>query len=50
VELVRKIALPDVDASVVTDLPIWVHLAYLTTMTAVGLLLSSRLLERRLKP
>jgi lipooligosaccharide transport system permease protein len=50
VELVRKIALPDVDASVVTDLPIWVHLVYLTTMTAVGLLLSSRLLERRLKP
>jgi lipooligosaccharide transport system permease protein len=50
VELVRKVALPDVDASVVTDLPIWVHLAYLTAMTTVGLVLSSRLLERRLKP
>lgn len=50
VELVRKIALPEVDASVVTSLPIWVHLAYLAVMTALGLILSSRFLTRRLKP
>ncbi|HSO49737.1 MAG TPA: ABC transporter permease [Acidimicrobiia bacterium] len=50
VELVRKIALPDVDSSVVTSLPIWVHIAYLLVMTAIGLVLASRFLERRLKP
>jgi lipooligosaccharide transport system permease protein len=50
VELVRKIALPDVDSSVVTSLPIWVHVAYLLLMTAIGLVLASRFLERRLKP
>jgi lipooligosaccharide transport system permease protein len=50
VELVRKIALPDVDSSVATSLPIWVHVAYLLVMTAIGLVLASRFLERRLKP
>jgi hypothetical protein len=50
VELVRKIALPEVDSSVVTSLPIWVHVAYLLLMTAIGLVLASRFLERRLKP
>jgi lipooligosaccharide transport system permease protein len=50
VELVRKIALPEVDSSVVTSLPIWVHVAYLLVMTAIGLVLASRFLERRLKP
>jgi lipooligosaccharide transport system permease protein len=50
VELVRKIALPDVDSSVVTSLPIWVHLSYLLVMTGAGLVLASRFLERRLKP
>ena len=50
VELVRKVALPDVDSSVVTDLPIWVHVAYLTVMAGIGLVLASRFLERRLKP
>ncbi len=50
VELVRKIALPDVDSSVVTDLPIWVHLAYLLVMTGIGLYLASRFLSKRLKP
>jgi len=50
VELVRKIALPDVDTSVVTSLPAWVHFAYLAAMTAIGLVLSSRFLKRRLMP
>jgi lipooligosaccharide transport system permease protein len=50
VELVRKIALPEVDSSVVTSLPIWVHVAYLLVMTAIGLVLASRFLDRRLKP
>jgi lipooligosaccharide transport system permease protein len=50
VELVRKIALPDVDASVVTALSVWVHLAYLVVMTGLGLFLASRHLRRRLKP
>jgi lipooligosaccharide transport system permease protein len=50
VELVRKIAIPDVDSSVVTAIPTWIHLAYLLTMTAIGLFLASRFLDRRLKP
>jgi lipooligosaccharide transport system permease protein len=50
VELVRKIALPEVDASAVTALPIWAHVAYLVIMTALGLFLASRFLSRRLKP
>ncbi|MGH8871333.1 MAG: ABC transporter permease [Acidimicrobiia bacterium] len=50
VELVRKIALPEIDASVVTDLPIWAHVAYLVVMTALGLFLASRFLARRLMP
>jgi lipooligosaccharide transport system permease protein len=50
VELVRKIALPDVDSSVVTSLPVWVHVVYLVAMTVVGLVLASRYLDRRLKP
>lgn len=50
VELVRKVALPEVDSSVVTSLPIWVHLLYLGAMTALGIVLSSRFLSRRLRP
>lgn len=50
VELVRKVALPDVDSSVVTAIPIWVHIAYLTAMAGIGLFFACRLLERRLKP
>ena len=50
VELVRKIALPGVDHSVVTSLPIWVHICYLVAMTAVGLWLAPKLLDRRLRP
>jgi lipooligosaccharide transport system permease protein len=50
VELVRKIALPDVDASAVTALSVWVHVAYLVVMTGLGLFLASRHLGRRLRP
>jgi lipooligosaccharide transport system permease protein len=50
VELVRKIALPDVDASAVTALSVWAHVAYLVVMTGLGLFLASRHLGRRLRP
>ena len=50
VELVRKVALPGVDESVVTSIPIWVHLLYLTLMTVIGLVLASRWLDKRLRP
>lgn len=50
VELVRKIALPDAGAEIVTTMPIWIHVAYLVVMTAIGLLLSARLLDRRIRP
>lgn len=50
VELVRKIALPEADLSIVTDLSIWVHVAYLVAMTAVGLFLAVKLLDRKLRP
>jgi lipooligosaccharide transport system permease protein len=50
VELVRKVALPGADASVVTAMPMWIHVAYLTAMAAIGLVLSARWLDRRLKP
>ena len=50
VELVRKVSLPDVDASAVTAISVWVHLAYLVAMTGLGLFLASRHLSRRLKP
>jgi lipooligosaccharide transport system permease protein len=50
VELVRKVALPGVDASVVTALPTWVNVVYLVAMAAAGIVLGSRWLDRRLKP
>jgi lipooligosaccharide transport system permease protein len=50
VELVRKIALPGVDESVVTSIPIWVHVAYLSLMTVIGIVLAARFLDRRLRP
>jgi len=50
VELVRKIALPGADASIVTGLPIWVSLLYLLLMTAIGIYLSVRFLDRRIRP
>jgi hypothetical protein len=49
VELVRKIALPGVDGSIVTALPIWVHVAYLVAMAVIGLYLSIRLLDKRIR-
>lgn len=49
VELVRKIALPGVDSSVVTSVPMWVHFAYLITLIVIGLYLSVRLLDKRLR-
>lgn len=49
VELVRKVALPGVDESVITSTPIWVHLAYLVALTAVSLYFAARWLDKRLK-
>jgi len=50
VELVRKIALPTTDSDIVTGVPIWVSLAYLLAMLAIGIFLATRLLDRRLRP
>jgi lipooligosaccharide transport system permease protein len=50
VELVRKIALPGVDGSIVTSLPLWVHLGYLLVMAGAGLYLSIRWLDERIRP
>jgi lipooligosaccharide transport system permease protein len=50
VELVRKVALPGADSTIVTSLPVWVHVAYLTAMAVAGIVLASRWLDRRLRP
>jgi lipooligosaccharide transport system permease protein len=50
VELARKLALPEVGPPVVSSMPIWVHVAYLVAMTAVGWALAIRLLRKRLEP
>lgn len=50
VEAVRKIALPGVDESIVTTLPLWVHITYLLAMAAAGVYLSVRYLDKRLRP
>jgi len=50
VELVRKVALPGADTSIVTSLPAWVSVVYLVAMAAAGIVLGSRWLDRRLKP
>lgn len=50
VEAVRKIALPGVDESIVTSLPLWVHVTYLLVMAAAGVYLSVRYLDKRLRP
>lgn len=47
VELVRKIALPGIDE--ITAIPSWVHLGYLIVMAAVGVYLSIRFLDRRIR-
>ncbi|MEX2133265.1 MAG: ABC transporter permease [Acidimicrobiia bacterium] len=49
VELVRKVALPGADSTVVTSIPVWVHIAYLVVLTAVSLYLASRWLDKRLR-
>ncbi len=49
VELVRKIALPGVDGSIVTAMPMWSHAAYLLAMSAIGVYLSVRLLDKRIR-
>lgn len=50
VELVRKIALPDAGNGIVTDLPMWTHIAYLVVMLGIGLYLAVRFLDRRIRP
>ncbi len=49
VELVRKIALPDADATIVTSLPMWVHFGYLLVMATAGIYLSVKLLDGRVR-
>ncbi|MFP3915397.1 MAG: ABC transporter permease [Actinomycetota bacterium] len=49
VELVRKVALPEAGAPVVSSIPMWVHLLYLAVMTAGAWFLAIRHLDRRLK-
>lgn len=50
VELVRKVALPGAGIEVVTDIPMWVHAAYLLVMTAIGLWFGAKRLDKRLRP
>jgi lipooligosaccharide transport system permease protein len=50
VELVRKIAIPGIGSDMITAVPVGVHFAYLVVMAVIGLLLSSRLLDRKLRP
>lgn len=49
VELVRKFALPGLDESVITALPVWIHLVYLVGLTVAGLVFASKWLDRRLR-
>lgn len=49
VELVRKLALPEVGAPVVSSIPMWIHLGYLLVLTVAGWLLAIRFLRQRLK-
>ena len=50
VELVRKITLPEAGASIITSMPMWVHVAYLVVMAGIGIYLSIRFLNKRLRP
>lgn len=50
VELVRKVTLPDAGPAIVTDMPMWIHLVYLLTMTAIGIYFSIRLLDKKIRP
>jgi lipooligosaccharide transport system permease protein len=49
VEMVRKLALPELVPPVVSSLPLWAHAGYLVAMTALGWYLSVRFLTRRVK-
>jgi lipooligosaccharide transport system permease protein len=49
VELVRKVSIPGIDERVVTPLPAWVSAAYLLAMTAIGMVLATRWLDRRIR-
>lgn len=49
VELVRKVSLPGVGSPVVTELPTWIHLAYLLVMAGVGIYMSISGLDKRLR-
>jgi len=49
VELVRKFALPGVDASIITSIPTWAHFTYLVVMAIAGVYLSIRLLDKRIR-
>lgn len=49
VELARKLSLPDA-TDIVTAMPMWIHLAYLSAMTAIGIYMSIRLLDKRIRP
>lgn len=50
VELVRKIALPEAGETIVTAMPMWIHVVYLLVMTAIGIYLSVRFLDKRIRP
>lgn len=49
VELVRKLALPDVGTPVVSTIPLWAHLLYLLVMTAGAWMLAIHFLRVRLE-
>lgn len=49
VELVRKLSLPEVGAPVVSTIPVWMHLLYLTVLTAAAWMLAIRFLRARLR-
>ncbi len=50
VELARKVALPGATRPSSPTMPVWIHVVYLTAMTAFGIYLSIRLLDKRIRP
>lgn len=49
VELARMVALPGEGPPVITEMPAWIHLAYLLVMAGLGIYFSIRSLDRRLR-
>lgn len=49
VELVRRLALPGVGSPVITEMPAWIHLAYLVVMAGLGVFFAIRSLDKRLR-